>query len=236
MDRAAKAEICGFAACVGGSVIFMFRRHMGSMTRLYIRCENESFLATIRARYPEAHIEAPSLFASTVVEPAERFTPSDGERNSHELNTEIIYLAFSSVTDSLQFTHSMHGKTLRHIQYGMYVEQGLWEEVAGGSEPWETPAFFPPSSMEVLADCRPDDPDYERLSEIYGQRLIRASESYPMIDARESARAVAKHYRLTDWLDDWNGIDRDEATGPPPVSPQVLASIAPVVKPWWRFW
>jgi hypothetical protein len=209
---------------------------MGSMTRLYIRCENESFLATIRGRYPAAHIESPSLFASTVVEPDKRFTPSDCERNSRELNTEIIYLAFSSVTDSLQFTHSIHGKTLRHIQYGMYIEQGLWEEVAGNPEPWETPAFFPPRSMEILADYRPDDPDYERLSEIYGQCLIRASENYPMINARESARAAAKHYRLTDWLDDWHSIDREEPIGPLPVSPRVPASIEAVVNPWWRFW
>ena len=209
---------------------------MGSMTRLYIKCESESFLATIRARYPEAHIDSPSVFASTVVEPDERFTPADGERSSHEFNTEIIHLAFSSVTDSLQFTHSMQGKTLRHIQYGMYVEQGLWEEVAGDPEPWETSAFFSPSSMEVLADYGPEDPDYERLSEIYGQRLIRASENNPTIDARESARAAAKHYRLTDWLDDWNGNDCEEAIDPPTVSPQVPASIAPVAKPWWRFW
>lgn len=209
---------------------------MGFMTRLYIKCDNESFLATIRTRYPEARIDSPSLFASTVVEPGERFTPSDGERNSLELNTEIIYLAYSSVTDSLQFTHCMQGKTLRHIQYGMYVEQGLWEEVAGSPEPWETPAFFPRSSMEILPDYSPDDPSYERISEIYGQHLIRASENYPMIDARESARAAAKYYRLTDWLDDWNGNDQEEAIGPSPVSPQVLTGIAPVAKSWWRFW
>lgn len=209
---------------------------MGSMTRLYIRCENESCLATILSRYPGAYIEPPSIFASTVVEPDARFTPSDGERYSRELNTETIYLAFSSVTDSLQFTHSMQGKTLRHIQYGMYVEQGIWEEVAGNPEPWESLAFFSPNSMEILEDYQPDDPDYERISEIYRQRLIRASETYPMIDARESARVAAKHYRLTDWLDYWNGNDPKEATGPQSISRQGLASTAPVVKPWWRFW
>jgi len=205
------------------------------MTRIYLRCEDGSIPARIRDRYPKAHIESPSLFASTVVEPDERFTPSSGERISHELNTEIIYLAFSSVTDSIQFTHCTQGKTLRHIRYGMYVEQGLWEEVTGHLEPWETAAFFSPGSMETLADHGPDDPDYERLSEVYRQRLIRVGGHHPMIDARESARAAAKHYRLTDWLDDWNGNDHEEAIAPPPVSSRVLAKIAPA-RPWWRFW
>lgn len=208
---------------------------MGSMIRIYLKCEHESALEKMRAQYPDAHVESPSLFASAVVEPDECFTPSDGERISKALNTEIIYLAFSSVTDSFQFTHCVQGRALRHLQYGM-CEQGLWEEVAGLAEAWEVPAFFPPDSMEVPVDYGPDDPDYERLSEIFSKRLVRVFEIYPMINARESARAAAKHYRLTDWLDYWNGIDCGDATGGPPVVPHVRTRTAPVAKPWWRFW
>lgn len=208
---------------------------MGQMFRLYIKCEHESSLEMIRARYPTALIESPSLFASATVETDEYFRIEDGERISQELEAEIIYLAFSSVTDSFQFTHCMHGKTLRHLRYGMF-EQGLWEEVAGPAEPWETEAFFPDSATKFLADFDPGNPDYERLSEIYGRRIVSVSKTHPMIDARESARTAAMYYRLTDWLDDWSGNIQEVETDQQPAPQEVLSGRASIAAPRWRFW
>ncbi len=190
----------------------------------------------MRARFPAARIESPSLYVSVAAESEEHFKPSDGERISQELDAEIIYLAFSSVSDSLQFTHCVAGQTVRHLQYGMYIEQGLWEEVDGVAEPWESMAFFSEDAAEVLAVLGDDDPDYARVADIYEQRCIRASEIYPIVNARESARAAAVYYRLTDWLDDWNGSQSSNTTAPPPASRDLPGVTAPLRKPWWRFW
>lgn len=58
--------------------------------------------------------------------------------------------------------------------------------------------------MEVFANAGTDDRDCERMAQIHAARSSRAGEIYPLIDALESARAAARHHRLTDWLDDWN--------------------------------
>lgn len=205
---------------------------MGSMTRIYARCASPSLWAALRARFPQATIEPPSEFASIQPQDGSRFTPTDGEHLSAELGTETIYLAFSSASESFQFTRCQPGRTLRHIQYGMFVEQGLLEEVTGTAEAWETAAFFDRYAMQAFADIGTDDPEYERIAEIYHQRLIRAGETYPMIDARESARAAATYYRLTDWLEDWmegGHVPLPVAAPPAPVAAQAH-------KPWWRVW
>lgn len=201
---------------------------MGSMTRIYARCASPSLWETVRVRFPQATIEAPSVFASIPPQDDTRFTPADGERLSAELDTDVIYLAFSSASESLQFTHCQQGSTLRHIQYGMYMEQGLLEEVAGTAEAWEAAAFFDRYALQAFADIGTDDPGYERIAKIYQQRLIRAGETHPMIDARESARAAATFYRLTDWMEGGH-VPLPAAPPPPPVA-------ATRHKPWWRVW
>jgi hypothetical protein len=147
---------------------------------------------------------------------------------SKELDTEVIYLAFSSVCDSLQFTRSISGHNARHLQYGMQ-----WEEVMGEQEAWEAAAFF---SQDLLADTPLDDPDYARIAEIYDNTVIRAGENYPIVDARESARAAAIHYRLTDWLDDWhvNTSDQNSCAQPLVTTQPIVCATKPRL--WWRFW
>jgi hypothetical protein len=204
---------------------------MGSMVQLYVRCDDQTAVVQLSRRFPDASIEPPSAFASVPMVSDEPMVPAELDRISKELGTEIIYLAFSSVTDSFQFTRSISGSTVRHLQYGMYVEQGLWEEVGGSAEEWEKPAFF---TRDMPADELQDHPDRDRIAEIYAKGTVSGGEIYPMIDARESARAAAVHYRLTDWLDNWNDMEQRDASD---VS-KALQPAAPVTtaKPWWRFW
>jgi hypothetical protein len=177
---------------------------MGSMIRIYARCTDVGDLQRVRSRFPEALLEPPSVFASVTPQGDDRMLPADVDQLSRELDLEVVFLAFSSVSDAFQFTRSVRGAAMRHLQYGMYVEQGLWEEVSGTPEPWEGDAFF---SHDVIEFMDPDDPDRERVARIYRDRSIIMGEIYPIIDARESARVAAVHYRLTDWLDDWHHGD-----------------------------
>jgi hypothetical protein len=193
---------------------------MASMVRIYIKCTEPAEFERIRLQFPAATIEPPSEFASIPFPEDERMLPAQLDRLSKELDAEAIYLAFCSATDSLQFTRSVRGSGVRHLQYGMYVEEGLWEEVSGAMDDWEGPAFF---AHDVLADMASQDQERALVEQIYEQRSIAAGQIYPMIDARDAARAAAVHYRLTDWLGDW--LDTAPAPG-----------VLPKKKPWWRFW
>jgi hypothetical protein len=193
---------------------------MASMFRLYIRCAEPADFERIRLQFPAATIEPPSEFASVPFSQEQRMLPAQLDRLSRELDAEAIYLAFSSATDALQFTRSVRGSGARHLQYGMYVEEGLWEEANGAMDAWEADAFF---AHDALADMGSEDPERQLVEQIYERRLIAVGQIYPMIDARDAARAAAVHYRLTDWLGDWVGA------APAPGMP-------PKKKPWWRFW
>ena len=205
---------------------------MGAMLRMYLRCDDPPALARVKQRFPTAIIEPPSVFASVDVTLEERIAPAELDRLSAELNTEIIYLAFFSVSDSLEFTRSVRGQTVRHLQYGM-AEQGQWEAVVGSAEEWEVQAFF---ATNILAEVAPNDPDAQRVAEIYAQRILTRGEIWPMIDARESARVAAVHYRLTDWLDDWHGTSAQESLAAGAVATGPVTAPKQNSKPWWRFW
>lgn len=200
------------------------------MVRIYVRCKEPADFDRVLRHFPAATIEPPSDFASVPFPDDGRMLPEQLDQLSSEMDAELIYLSFSSATDTLQFTRSVRGSGVRHLQYGMYVEKGLWEEVSGAMDDWEEPVFF---AHDVLADMDAEDPERQLVERIYEQRAIIAGEIYPMIDARDAARAAAVQYRLSDWLGDWldTGGDSTMIAGWATVSSEL-----PKKKPWWRFW
>ncbi len=155
----------------------------------------------MRRVQPRLEYEQGAVFAQLPLPVDERYYPCDVQDFAAKLEREVIYMSFSSVSNSLQFTHCVPGRTLRHLQYGCYVEQGLWEEVEGEPESWEQNAFFDPNDFRSDPT---DDPDFvaERKRIFNAQRVVK-SETLHMVNARESARASAVHYRFTGWSDSW---------------------------------
>ncbi|MFZ5480632.1 MAG: hypothetical protein ACOZNI_27970 [Myxococcota bacterium] len=172
---------------------------MGSMARWYVRCGDDAeLLARLRKQHSAAVIDAPSAFASL---PA----PDDvGEAGvlemSNRYGAEVIYLGFVSSTDSFAFTHCVDGRCVRHLRYGWAEEERWWEVVVGEPEGWERGAFFEEAQ---LADIDEGDPERDEIVELFRLGRVRAGTGWPILDAREAARAAAVHYRLTDWIDDW---------------------------------
>jgi hypothetical protein len=174
---------------------------MGSSLDLYIRCECQDEHVLLKRAHPQLEYDEGAVFARLPLLTDERYYPGDVQAFAAQLEREVIYMGFSSVSDSLQFTHCVPGKILRHLQYGCYVEQGLWEEVEGEPESWEQSAFFDPKDFKSDPT---DDPDFvaDRRRIFEAQRVVK-NETLHMVDARESARAAAVHYRFTGWYDSW---------------------------------
>ncbi len=173
---------------------------MGTMAQLYLRCESDEILDEIRRAYPEARRQLPSAFCSIAIPFDERMEAAAVRDIARRHDTEAIYLMFQSASDSFEFIRSRPGQLDRHLRYGCYVEQGIGEIADGPAEPWEAAAFFSPRALDYV-DA--DDPDRQKVEHIFREHLVAAGAYYPTVDARESARAAAVHYRLTDWLDDW---------------------------------
>lgn len=219
------------------------------MSRLYVRCPGSGeLLERVRGEHPGTCVESPSEFASIPVPDGEGLDVPVVREFSGRYGTDVIFLGFSSVTDSFAFTHCVNGRCERHLRFGWNREQGLWEDVAGEAEAWERAAFFAEDQYKWLD---PDDPDRAAVEEMHRTGRLSEGEVYPMVDARESARAIAVHYRLTDWLDDW--LDAPGAARPVADAGRETTTAAPEERlvasaptppegagtrkrPWWRFW
>ena len=85
---------------------------------------------------------------------------------------EAIELGFQSVVDAFRFVHWSRGHVVRELVCGWLAEERIWERVRGTPEGWE-----------------------RALGEV-----PRAGTS-STLDAREAARAVGEHYKLTSWYE-----------------------------------
>lgn len=215
------------------------------MSRLYVRCGADAdFLGRLQAANPGTVIEAPSEFASVPVPDGGDDGAAAALELSRRFGAEVILLGFVSTSDAFGFAHCIDGATLRRVQYG-WREQGSWEVVAGQPEAWEEGAFFDDAAQ--LDDVDEDDPEREDALAIFRERRVREGAFWPILDAREAARAAARHFRLSDWLDDWaDGTERPESSvsgtptkaAEPPRDVVIAAAndVTPARRPWWRFW
>lgn len=171
------------------------------MTNFYVRCGDDAeALARVYAHYPDAVIDPPSTFASISVSDGENVNEATVMDVAERLRAEVIFLGFASSTDSFAYTHCVYDRCVRHLRYGWEKEERWWESVEGEPEDWEHAAFFDEQQLE---DMEALDPMRERVEAMFRRGRVRAGMGWPIIDAREAARAVAVYFRLTDWLDDW---------------------------------
>jgi hypothetical protein len=171
---------------------------MGTLNAIYVRIKEPSHSAALRSLYPTAATEDGLEFY--VAEQAKlRFTPPEEELAalSARFKTDVIWLGFQSVVDAFQFHHWQAGVTVRALVYGC-VEQGEWERVYGKPEPWEQGAFFATEDLtRRLQDA--DGKEAVELRRIWRDAKLAPDRREPIIEARESARAVAEYYRLPGW-------------------------------------
>jgi hypothetical protein len=174
---------------------------MGTMFAIHVRAPKTNSLAARLAQYGPQFTEPGSAFCA--VELPIREGPSENEladfrRLSRELNTDVLWLGFSSVSDSFRFHHWRFGQELRALAFGWLREQGLWELVEGNPESWERSAFFLPRTLAIWSEGA-KEAEAQEMKRIWAAAEVREGRFIPPIDARESARAVAEFYGLPGW-------------------------------------
>jgi hypothetical protein len=122
---------------------------MGSMAGLYIKVTEKRPMKTILEKFPNALLEPPSEFALVEVDWEQYCMPETILALSQQLKTEVIFLAFDSVSDSLTFTRANSEQILRHLDGN---RDWGWSAVVGTPESWETQAFFDESVLEHIDD------------------------------------------------------------------------------------
>ena len=142
---------------------------MGTLNAIYVRAPKAKLLP--HALGAELVIEEPGLPFVVIDKPAGQFTPPRGrlEKLSRELETDVLWLSFQSTAGAFRYVHWQGGALLRELAWGC-DRQGTWDAVSGEPEAWET----------VTA-------------------ALRTAEAGPVIDAHDTARVIAGHYRLPGW-------------------------------------
>lgn len=206
---------------------------MGSWAGLMIRCGDDASLARVRARFTTARHGDKWPFAVVSIDGTQRKHPADVAALSAELDAEVILLVFTSVTDSIQYTRSVGGRVARHLQYGMWEEQGIWESVEGTPEPWERDGFYGSVDLEEMLELEePAKHDEYRAMAAEGKLVVGLD--FPRFDVRDVANVIADHHGLPQFETDWGPLDERS------LSPKAIAEIRGFSrasrKPWWKFW
>jgi hypothetical protein len=174
---------------------------MGTLFAIHVRASKTDRLSARLARYGPAFTESGSAFCA--VELSRFDGPSVNELAdfcalSRELDTDVLWLGFCSVSDSFRFHHWKSGREVRALAFGWFKEQGLWEQAEGDPEPWERSAFFLPRTLAIWSE-EADEAEAQEMRRVWAAAEVRADRVIPPIDARESARAVATFYELPGW-------------------------------------
>jgi hypothetical protein len=176
---------------------------MGSMAGLYIKVTDKLRIETIRERFPSATLESPSEFALIEVDWEKYALPAPILSLSQQLQTEVIFLAFDSVSDSFTFTHTNSVQVLRHLDGS---RDWGWNAVVGTAQAWESLAFFDESVLKTIED---DETFLAEVMQFLTNKTLTKTDPekggwHGLVDARESARFAAIEHRLTYWLSDWH--------------------------------
>lgn len=115
---------------------------MGYLAAIHIRTVDHKTAAAIVNRYGGAFTEVGSDFYAIDCSTREFQCPENELiAFSDQLNTDVIWLVFESVTDSFEFGHWCCGGRTRKLCYGGNSER-VWSSVEGDEEPWERAAIF----------------------------------------------------------------------------------------------
>lgn len=149
--------------------------------------------------YPTAYTEPGSSFFAIELSP-EDFDCPEAEllELSENLDTDVIWITFQSAADAFVYHHWKSGVVVRSLTYGA-MEQGVWEQVVGMPEPWERDALFATRQLNGLLEDMGDVQERRQTQRIFDEQILKVGSWLPMVDARESARAIAEFYRLPGW-------------------------------------
>ena len=171
---------------------------MGYMNAFYVRAADAGRIDSIRAAYPTAYTEAGSEFLAVEKDiDADLSMGMELRRLSDELQTEVIWIQFSSVTDSFMYIHWNRGEQIRTLIFGFSESERQWERVEGSSQPWESEVIF--GDREGALRFIEDGAERQTIKAVFEGHLIEVGSVYPQLDARETARGVADFYRLPGW-------------------------------------
>jgi len=173
---------------------------MGTLNAIYIRAADTAVASAISAEYADAYTEPGTQFYA-VDQPADRFRCPEGELAalSERLNTGVIWLGFQSAADAFQFHHWRGGEHLRSLVYGCFEEDRTWERIEGEPEPWENSILFDRHHLVRALQYIEDEGERRAVESIYRDQKIVRGHTEPSLDARETARRVAKFFHLPGW-------------------------------------
>lgn len=176
---------------------------MGTLKAIYVRAKNANTVQAIREAYPTAITERHTQFFAIDRALHESDCPEDELRSlAARLKTDVIWLSFQSTVQAFKFFHWHNDAQLRYLVYGCTQER-LWERIEGDPEPWEQRAIFDRVDLAGILDGYDDPTERDEVERLYLERILAPGNFWPLLDARETARAVAEFYRLPGWsLDD----------------------------------
>jgi len=189
------------AAPAAYSYGYAARVTVGTMFAMHVGTPKTNELSARLAPYGTVFTESGSEFCAVDLPIEER--PSEKELAdlvalSREFDTDVLWLGFSSVSDSFRFHHWQSGQEVRALAFVWSKEQGVWELAEGEPEPWERSAFFLPRTLAIWSE-EADEAEAKEMRRVWAAAEVRAGGVIPPIDARESARAVAEYYGLPGW-------------------------------------
>jgi len=166
---------------------------MATLNAFYVRGtqEDDAIKAVIRAKFPDAKIEANKEFWGVTL-PEETYKAPEGDLTelSSRLGTDVLWLSFQSTVDAFEFHHWRDGEHLRSLVYGCFDKERTWERAEGRPAPWERAVFFDPKGLENAK---------REIERIWRDAEILAGRTEPGLIARECARKVAQQFRLPGW-------------------------------------
>lgn len=175
---------------------------MSTLFAIYVRAPGSDMLAARLARHGSLINDPPSEF--TCVELSRYDGPSDADLAelaslSADLDADVIWLGYTSVSESFRYHHWRSGQMVRALAYRWIPPEEGWDLAEGEPEPWEGAAFFHPSDIDTWP--RPaDDAERETMRHVLLTGEIRAGLIFPSVDARVTSRMVAEYFGFPGWV------------------------------------
>jgi len=172
---------------------------MGTFNAFYVRAaaNDDAMVAAIRAKFPEAEVEADTEYWSVQLS-EDAYEPPERELAdlSARLKADVIWLGFQSVVDAFQFHHWRAGEHLRALVYGCFKAERTWERVEGRPEPWEREILFDRKRLASHLKYVRDASQKRELERIYRDGDISPGQTEPSLDAHGCAHEIAAHYHF----------------------------------------
>lgn len=172
---------------------------MGSMNDFFIRKITHEAINAVRATFSPAEVITNSEYIRVLDATLQE---KELAELSLQLETDVIWLSYHSITDWFEYYHWQAGKLVRALGYGLYKER-TWERIEGLSEAWEREFFFDPDDLALLVDDDEDDEE-DKLSDQEKQRLeqfwqtgeLVIGEHIPVLSAQRCAFYIANYYQF----------------------------------------